>query len=232
MPEVSIVIPVYKQTLSDSETKSLIQCLQTLGGHPIQLIAPEGLDTSAYDSCAGRPLPVEYFDPEYFRSVAGYSRLLLRKAFYQRFQAYRYILIYQLDAWVFSDTLLSWCSRSYDYIGAPWIEAPSAPAGTPAILNLSRRLKNKVGNGGLSLRRVQAHMRWAPWVSFVFKFIPKNEDLLWTLFVPFSKPSAPEALSFAFELNPERSFRLNGGQLPFGCHAWEKYDADFWKKFI
>lgn len=232
MPEVSIVIPVYKASLSPSEAKSLAQCLEVLGGHPIRLIAPTGLDTSAYDRCAGRPLPIEYFDAAYFRSVSGYSKLLLSKAFYQRFKAYEYILIYQLDAWVFSDTLLSWCRRSYDYIGAPWLEAPPAPAGTPALLNLSKRLKNKVGNGGLSLRRVRAHMRWAPWVSFIFKFIPKNEDLLWTLFVPFKKPTAPEALRFAFELNPAHSYQLNQEQLPFGCHAWEKYDAGFWKKFI
>lgn len=232
MPEVSVLIPVYKADLSPNEARSLSQCLNVLGAHPIRLVAPEGLDTAAYDRLAGRTLAVDRFAPEYFRSVSGYSKLLLSKSFYQRFDAYRYILIYQLDAWVFTDTLLEWCRRSYDYIGAPWLEAPSAPPGTPALLNLSKRLKNKVGNGGLSLRRVKAHKRWAPWVSFIFRYIPKNEDLLWTLFAPFRKPPAREALRFAFELNPAASYRINQQQLPFGCHAWEKYDPDFWKQFI
>jgi len=232
MPEVSIVIPVYKASLSHNEAKSLARCLQVLGSHPIRLVAPAALDTSAYDRYAGRPLPVDFFEAAYFRSVKGYSQLLLSKAFYQRFESSEYILIYQLDAWVFSDTLLNWCRRSYDYIGAPWLEAPPAPAGTPTLLNLSTHLKNKVGNGGLSLRRVRTHIRWAPWASFIFKFIPKNEDLIWTLFVPFKKPAVREALQFAFELDPAESYRLNQEQLPFGCHAWEKYDAEFWKKFI
>ena len=232
MAEVSVLIPVYKSSLSSSEARSLAQCLQVLGAHPIQLVAPAGLDTSEYDRSAGRSLAVEYFEPAFFGSVRGYSQLLVSKVFYQRFEAHEYILIYQLDAWVFSDQLLHWCRRSYDYIGAPWLDAPPLPAGTAPLLNLSKYLKNKVGNGGLSLRRVQAHLRWAPWVSLVFKAIPKNEDLLWTLFVPFKKPAAEEALGFAFELDPAQSYRLNKEQLPFGCHAWEKYDAEFWKKFI
>ena len=37
--------------------------------------------------------------------------------FYLNFKKYRYLLIYQLDALVFRDELLEWCSKEIDYIG-------------------------------------------------------------------------------------------------------------------
>src|SRR5690606_27341174 len=183
MAEVSVLIPVYKSSLSSSEARSLGQCLQVLGAHPIQLVAPAGLDTSEYDRCAGRSLAVEYFEPAFFGSVRGYSQLLVSKVFYQRFEAHEYILIYQLDAWVFSDQLLHWCRRSYDYIGAPCLDAPPLPAGTVPLLNLSKYLKNKAANGGLSLRRAQARPRWAPRVARVCRCSATSGALARTCFV-------------------------------------------------
>jgi hypothetical protein len=45
---------------------------------------------------------------------------------------------------------------------------------------------------------------------------------------------APESIAtrFAFETRPAQLYRSNGYKLPFGCHAWEKYDLEFWKEFI
>jgi hypothetical protein len=230
MIEVAVVIPLYKAKPSESELLSFQQCLTILGEYPILLIVPFGFNSQVYDQIAGKKLAYVYFDKKYFTSTKGYSKLLLSKSFYKRFLSYAYILIYQLDAWVFRNELLSWCRLDYDYIGAPWLEAPPITSGKKPILNLSSYLENRVGNGGFSLRKVASHIRWSPWVSFLFKFIPKNEDVLWTLFVPFKKPSCIEALAFAFEMDPKKSFELNGNKLPFGCHAWEKYDPDFWSR--
>jgi len=133
---------------------------------------------------------------------------------------------------VFQDDLSHWCKLDYDYIGAPWLEAPPITSGKKPFINISNFLINKVGNGGFSLRKVKPHIKWAWWVSFIFKFFPKNEDILWTLLAPFKKPNEIEALQFAFELNPEQSYELINEQLPFGCHAWEKYNPTFWKRFI
>src|SRR5690606_29769773 len=119
MIEVSVVIPIYKSELTDSELKSFKQCLDVLGNHPLMLVAPTGLDTSTYETLAGRNLQCTYFNKRYFTSVRGYSELLLSKKFYCHFEAYEYILIYQLDAWVFQDDLSHWCKLDYDYIGAP-----------------------------------------------------------------------------------------------------------------
>jgi hypothetical protein len=40
------------------------------------------------------------------------------------------------------------------------------------------------------------------------------------------------AAKFSFETNPRELFKLNNDQLPFGCHAWDKYDPEFWKTYI
>jgi len=44
---------------------------------------------------------------------------MMSPAFYDAFKAFDYILIYQLDAFVFRDELEYFCSLGYDYIGAP-----------------------------------------------------------------------------------------------------------------
>ena len=64
-----------------------------------------------------------------------------------------------------------------------------------------------------------------------------NEDCFWSFkagdYLPeFRIASIAEALRFSFEKAPRRCFERNGGQLPFGCHAWNKYDRQFWEPFL
>ena len=77
--------------------------------------------------------------------------------------------------------------------------------------------------------------------SFVYKNfqinIDVNEDLFWSLFVGprcafFTVPKAAEAIAFAFEAHPEYLFELNQQQLPFGCHAWQRYNPEFWERMF
>jgi hypothetical protein len=35
-------------------------------------------------------------------------------------------------------------------------------------------------------------------------------------------------LRFAFEAAPRQCLEMNQGRLPFGCHAWGRYDREFW----
>jgi hypothetical protein len=61
--------------------------------------------------------------------------------------------------------------------------------------------------------------------------------MFWGLFLywlnPFFKrPKWQEALHFAFEMNPKKAFELTNHQLPFGVHAWEKYDKKFWEEYV
>ena len=47
------------------------------------------------------------------------------------------------------------------------------------------------------------------------------------------KVAPPEiALQFSFEVHPAILYQMNNEKLPFGCHAWKKYDPGFWREFI
>jgi hypothetical protein len=64
-----------------------------------------------------------------------------------------------------------------------------------------------------------------------------NEDHFWsdraTHYYPaFKIASINTALGFAFEAAPRKCFELNGGKIPFGCHAWCKYDRAFWEPLL
>ncbi len=65
----------------------------------------------------------------------------------------------------------------------------------------------------------------------------RHEDQFWAhdarKFVKeFRIPSPREALEFSFELAPRYCFEMNSGRLPFGCHAWSRYDREFWEPFL
>lgn len=144
---IAIAIPVYKEVMTDDERRSLQQCVSVLRTYDTFLVCPEEMDTKTYDAAAGRGMASRRFDPHFFEGLAGYNELMMSSAFYDAFADYDYLLIYQLDAWVFSDELTHWCSLGYDYVGAPWFEG-NGSHGEGCRLWC-------VGNGGLSLRRLE-----------------------------------------------------------------------------
>ena len=64
-----------------------------------------------------------------------------------------------------------------------------------------------------------------------------NEDKFWGIAVPrihqwFRVAACEQAAKFSMEANPRRLYRLTKNQLPFGCHAWWRYDYDFWEPHV
>lgn len=64
-----------------------------------------------------------------------------------------------------------------------------------------------------------------------------HEDIFWSFYVPvvfkdFRIAPVGDALKFSFDASPRQCFILNDRNLPFGCHAWTKFDLDFWEPFI
>ena len=246
---VKVVVPIYSNILNPFERISLEHNWSVLKTHNFVFIRPSGLDISnikkKFSGCGE-----EIFDDGYFNGISGYNRLMLSPEFYRRFSDTDYILVCQLDAYIFRDELLSWCKKEYDYIGAPW----SAPAlYRMPILRLWRRYFHsrrrtekdfKVGNGGLSLRKVSSHIRATENLQDVVraplskKGYSSNEDLFFALEVnkhgmDFSYPEYKEALQFSFDRYPALCYKENGYRLPFGCHAWYKEKMrDFWFPII
>ena len=233
--DVVIVIPAYKRQVNEVERKVLQQCSRVLAKYDIAIAHPEALDMSNYRTLVPRVQSIPFAN-QYFKSIDGYNKLLISAAFYQAFAHYRYLLIFQLDAWVFEDSLLEWCNKGYDYISAPWLDEPT-PGKTSALIPFTKLCINQVGNGGLSLRKVSTHLRIARRLRLLTRFYRYNEDVFWSIFVPaifksYRKPTMLEALSFAFEYNPRECCARIGNKLPFGCHAWERTDREFWDQYI
>ncbi|MEY2895396.1 MAG: hypothetical protein RIS42_1115, partial [Bacteroidota bacterium] len=107
MEKVAVVIPLYQTKLNPQEEVSLRQCVRILGKHPIIIVAPESLDLSFLSPFGITPKTIRFKD-EYFKSTKTYNKLLTSTVFYEAFANYEYILIYQLDAYVFEDNLLAW----------------------------------------------------------------------------------------------------------------------------
>lgn len=144
-----VTIPVYKDHPNEVEIASFKQCLTVLSKHDVVLFTHNQVNLSEYQRISeelGKPVKVEYFSKEYFTSVASYNKLCFQCAFYKRFVQYEYMLIYQLDAWVFNDKLEEWCAKGYDYVGALIFQAPNNDGEDYKLLG--------VGQGGFSLRRV------------------------------------------------------------------------------
>ena len=227
---VMIVVPVYKEQINDYEMISLRQLRRVLGHYPICFVAPNSLILD-YDGLEAG-IRREVWNPEYFTSMEAYSRLLMSREFYDRFSNYEYIFIYQLDGFVFSDKLREFCQIGYDYIGSP-IPRSLWP-GMPQC----------VGNGGVSLRRVQSMLKLLSRHDVIQ--MPKElgnrrycmaEDAILSYWLASDKvyriPSTKVAADFALDQDIQHRFsKLSDKNLPFACHGWQRATFPVWKKFI
>ena len=147
--EVAIVIPIISSSISGDELTSLKQCLNVLKNRDIYYICSDTLNTSFYEKMNDKykvPFHKRNFRKDCFENVKAYNNLCFSPDLYQAFTQYSYILIYQLDAFIFEDKLDYWCSQGYDYVGGPW------------LCQWSNEVENldhwEVGNGGFCLRKV------------------------------------------------------------------------------
>lgn len=247
----AIVIPIYKAAITEMELTSLKQCLKIFNQHTIIFVGPDRLNTAEYEIVCGNKVNFKIirFENKYFDSIEGYNKLMLSTGFYKRFRDYKFILIYQLDAFVFRDELMFWCKRSYDYVGAPHPPHKNEKGEIRFLKNYSRlneflrkyfKIKHQVsnvGNGGFSLRNTRKcywllmllKKQASKWVYNEDGFFKYWGNLLYPLF-----KLAPDAaaLSFSIEVDPKESFRKLNNKLPFGCHAFERYDWEIWKPYI
>jgi hypothetical protein len=259
MAKLLVVIPVYKRVdlLNKFENASLCQIINSLASnHSIVLIGPNSLKENYLKSFSSTSY--SEFPSEFFISIDGYNRLLKSLSFYKRFYEYEFLLIAQIDAWIFgtSEDLLKF--MQYDYSGA-----------------ISYKDGNCNGyNGGLSLRNVNSAIKalksynnyesiseiWDrhfpsknvinPYkiISFILDvlirkrvhhrlnfFTKCNEDIFWSVVVPnalkeFKVISSENAIKFSWEHNCTEFY--NKYPLPFGCHGWWNYNYEFWKEII
>ena len=258
---VAVVVPLSDRAeRSPEEETSLRHLRHHLARYDRFVIAPERLSVDYPD------FDVVRFPPRFFGSLRAHNRLLLSRGFYESFRDYKFILTYHLDALVFSDELLDWCSRDLDYIAPPWWHA-----GDERFI---------IGNGGFALRKVDSFLRvltsreyavdpddyWRRKVagkSVLGRLanLPKKyakrmvffngirpalaeawrtgyaEDAFISehalrFYPAFKFAPLDLALRFGFDNAPSRCAELTGGVLPFGCHAWHKWEPWFWEPYL
>ena len=269
-----VVVPIYKvfSCLNEDEILSLNQLFKILGEHDIFLICAHQFDPIEYLNRAKEfnTFPkIKKLSGCFFLNIEGYNRLMRSTNFYKKFNTYSFLLIYQLDAFVFRDDLNYWCKKGYDYIGAAWFEGWNEGNHTSKFIG--------IGNGGFSLRKIDStiklltrgkrlsmiksfwmksnlnyllpftklvsryrmrfNLRNIDTIENVFRISDTNEDyyitqILGNTFCDFMVAPYSESIKFSFEVNPSLLYTMNQNNLPFGCHAWGKYEPEFWKKFI
>lgn len=251
---VKVVIPIYR-TLTPFEEASLRQTRKVLANYPIEIIYPEGAAierlVAEREGLESRAVSNEWLGSK--NGIAGYNAMCLSEEFYALYADYDYILICHTDAWIFRDELAEWCEKGYDYVGAPWPKRKKYD--NPIIkcfLKLSKALFsspthllrqdgfNKVGNGGLSLRKIESFIEACDRYATIIEYFKShhgtryNEDWFWAI-IPkeFHYPTVREALRFSWDVKPELCYELAGGELPFGCHGWTKENFyKFWQPII
>lgn len=219
-----IVVTTYEHFLTKEEVGSLVQMKNILGGHyDICIAGPEGLRRKIYEKLFDNNISFKLFKPDFFKSWEAYSELPVTREFYEAFTDYKYMLIYQTDAWVFRNELDYWIKKDYDYIGAPFF--------WPNLILLDKM----VGNGGFCLRKIDSMIAYIDKYGYKLKESKFYDDNFFARnFDDFLKiPLKKEAAFFSFDEQPDNLFtNLTERQLPFGCHKPLKNNYDFWKKYI
>ena len=264
---VAVVIPMSNRAaFTPDEEISFRHLMHYLDKYDKYLVVPKSLQIDF----AG--FGIERFDNKFFGSAIAHRDLLFSPQFYKRFIDYKYILMYHLDSLVFSDQLVEWCEKDFDFIGAPWIKHEDAHyAGNPVY-------ENRVGNGGFALMKVKSYLKVIRSKEYAidpttywekrkashpksthFIHLPKKfamhfrfyNNARWEIsryrlpgierffthrathyYPEFKIAPLEEALRFAFECVPRYCFEKNNHTLPFGCHAWQKYDREFWEPYL
>ncbi|MBB6462946.1 DUF5672 family protein [Flammeovirga kamogawensis] len=258
-----VIIPIYKEQPSINELISFKNNISKCSKRNICLLTYKELDIQIYlDEIKEIPINIyfycQYFDSSYFSGIPSYNRLMTLPKFYEVFKEYDYMLLCQLDVYIFKDNLNYWMSKGYDFIGPPLMTKDSN--GNPDYW--------KVGNGGFSLRKVSTFKDVLTTYSSLFQSVNynyksfilqvksyfaylrirknnlkpfskdiKNEDIFFSKNVSkswkhFKVPSIEEARSFGFDEYPKKLYNDNQEKLPMGVHAWWRFEYDFWKEII
>jgi hypothetical protein len=246
MQQVAIVIPVYRENCHDWEKFALERCAHILDRYPVIFFGPKSMKYKYYLDIV-KNAQVVRFDDRFFSSIPSYSDLLLSKPFYESFLDYEYILIHQLDAFVFEDQLVNWCEKKYDYIGAPWFKDYGHDMEGGLV---------GVGNGGLCLRNIRKcldvlnsrksgftrensikkilknaekmikYKKYTHVEKCIQEYVKNGvgEDLFWgrdavRFCSNFNIIPIEEAVYFSFETGLKYLKDKYTNKLPFGCHA-------------
>ena len=238
-----LVTPVYRSSLTSQEFARLTRTLTTNRDYPHAFICPDSLDISTIASTFPKSGIYKFHD-YFFKSTDTYNQLMLSLDFYRRFIDFDIMLITQLDSIVLAKIPNS-VLDNYDYVGAPWGN-PFKIFSIKRRLFLTRRMIFRpfsqeiwIGNGGLSLRNINAVISVLESFYAARKFFKVfelneglNEDVVLSFLMKKYQKRIP-TLSESLDLFVEsHASNLSEVGAVLGFHALEKFNPGLEKEIL
>lgn len=258
--KVAIVIPTHKSSLNSDDLISLKHLRKFLNGYDKYFVIPEKVSSKKFNQNGFKYLkfPNNFFgtwrgynelllQKGFYKNFEKYDFILI-------YQLDVLVFSDQLLEWCNSgyDYLAPPWFRPV--IGTLTHKKGLPPSGgnggfslrkVKSALKVLKEVEKRVTRNSNSDRIRKFWMIWAIltgkshqiWLNAPADNYPFAEDGFWSLEAPkylSSYKVAPfkEALKFGFERFPRKCFQLSNNKLPFGVHAWKKYDEVFWKPYI
>lgn len=235
-----IIVPVYREVPNELEQLSLKQLNTVIqNDNDICLVHPDWVNIDEYKSLLPDCIVSDKeYDNKYFKDTMTYSQLCLSYDFYNDYSDYEYMFVYQTDCWIFKNELEKFCDMKYDYIGPPIYSKYSL---WPSFKTGNRPL---VGNGGLSLRRIEKMKELTNPEGYIYNKVGKEnyekfnvEDVVicdvFSHLVYMNIPGYKLAETFGFDFFPENTNvnELIKQRQPMAAHRVFMLIAA-WKNFI
>lgn len=259
---VDIIIPIYKKLPDEDDVISLNQVFEILGDYNITFVHASSLEITAYKKFSRAKFEMfnDYFFESIYGynqlmlSSALYKRF--SKKYILIYQTDAYVFKDELLEWVAKDydyigapwlrskEKIPFIKKIWDS-GISFIKSKINFKENKNIQKDKSLLYNQIGNGGLSLRKRKKFIEVLDLLSDVVKIYlkPENqgsfyaEDVFFSIEpqrhrITFLKPNFKEACGFSIENKPDKAMIYTNGQLPFGCHRWNKESRGFWEKYF
>ena len=247
MKDCIIIIPLYKYDLYDYEIMSLNRILDLYySKYDIMFLVPDNFDiwkllNKYYYNLTDNFVYTYYkWHESYFVNSSTYNIICLNKNFYETFiNKYNYMLIYQLDAYIFKDELDYWINKEYDYIGSfenviLYNNLLKKDNYLYSINDFNKKYNFTIPddkkyifnmNGGCSLRNINFCYNIVNNIDFYYYILYDSgiiaEDSFYSLFC--KDVSIYESCKFGYShFNLELSQIINNYELPFCAHAIHK----------
>jgi len=258
--KVVIIIPTHRPNFTNEDKISLAHLKKHLGKFDTFFVIPKKISQKKFESYGYKVKKFDnkffstlrsanemFLTRKFYKIFKDYDFMLIH-------QLDALVFSNQLEKWVDSgyDFIAApWFRPIIGYLSHKKNSPPSGGNGGFSLRNIQKSLKildivnksvTRTSKNSLIRKRWfllaflsgKSHKIWlnAPADNYPF-----NEDGFWSLEAPKYDPSykvAPfrEALKFGFERFPKKCFKLNNYKLPFGAHAWEKYDKEFWLSYL
>lgn len=236
--KLAVLTPFYKKTLEFKEVSRMEISLPFLEEFDHFFLVPKGLQadlikyfpTAKMRTCESRHL----------KSTFTYNKYLLTEEFYSQFENYSHIMILQFDALILRP-IHELNFEIYDYIGSPWKKAKRITIFRNRLFEDSRRYawypwtKIQVGNGGLSIRRVESMIAIVRYIQEQHPFLMNgdyNEDIVVSFLckkLGYKFPSKRDAQKmFCEEFAKEFE---SAGQI-YGFHALDRFNPKLENKLL